>query len=269
MDVSFKITGMEELKKGLSDLAQKEFPYAMAKSLTRTAQDVQTAEVEEMKRVFDRPTPWTLNSVYIVPAKKDNLMATVWLKDDATYINYAGAVAGGNVGKSGTPASKFLWPEIFGGDRHLKRFEKALQYAGILPPGMYCVPGQGAELDAYGNIKSGLIIQLISYFKGFADVGYKANITEEGKAKLKRGTKKKRGYEYFAVTKTGAHLKPGIYRRVGFAWGSAIKPILMFVRKPSYRPRLDFFGVGNKVGEQMLPRNFDLALEDALRNTKF
>jgi hypothetical protein len=258
METGFKITGMEELKANLSALAKEEFPYAMALALTRTAQDIQTAAIEQMKRVFDRPTPWTLNSTYIVPAKKDNLTATVWLKDEWA------------VGKSGVPASKFLSPEIFGGQRNLKRHEMALQYAGILPAGMYCVPGQGADLDAYGNMKASQIIQIIAYFKAFGEQGYKANTTQERKDKLKKGTKKTRGYEYFAIRDRGSsRLKPGIYKRIGFgSFGSAIKPIIMFVKRPGYQPRLDFFGVANRVGDTMLKLNFDLALESALAKVK-
>ena len=37
-------------------------PLAVAKALTFTAQDVQKAERDEMQRVFDRPTPFTLTS---------------------------------------------------------------------------------------------------------------------------------------------------------------------------------------------------------------
>lgn len=258
METGFKITGMEELKANLSNLALQEFPFAMALALTRTAQDIQAAEVAEMKTVFDRPTPWTLNSTYIVPAKKDNLTATVWLKDEWA------------VGSSGTPASKFLAPQIFGGQRNLKRHEKALEYAGILPSGMYCVPGQGADLDAYGNMRASQIIQIIAYFKAFGEQGYKANTTQERKDKMKKGTKKTRGYEYFVIRERGrSRLKPGIYKRIGFgSFGAAIKPIIMFVKRPGYKPRFDFFGVGNKVADNMLVRNFDLALESALAKVK-
>jgi hypothetical protein len=257
MEISFKVTGIEEMKAKLTVLAQNEFPYAMARALTKTAQEIKKAEVDEMQRVFDRPTRWTLNSVFISPATKEKHIAEVWLKDEWA------------VGSSGVPAVKYLRPHIFGGERNLKRHEKALQYAGILPSGMYCVPGQGAELDAYGNMKTSQIIQIMSYFKAFGEQGYKANITDARKAKLKKGTKKNRGYEYFAIReRRGSGLKPGIYKRTGFAWGGAVKPIIMFVKRPSYQPRFDFFGVAQRVSGQVFLQAFDQAMKDALANPK-
>ena len=257
METEFKITGMEELKNKLSNLAKVEFPFAMALALTRTAQDIQAAQVKEMQSTFSSPTPWTLNSVRIIPAKKDNLVATVWLKDE-----YA-------VGSSGVPASKFLYPQIFGGERGLKRHEKALQYAGVLPAGMYCVPGKAADLDAYGNMKASQIIQIISYFKGFRAAGYRANITDARKDKLKKGTKKTVGYEYFVIRERGKGLKPGIYIRFNQPGGRAsVHPVIMFVKRPGNQPRLHFFEVGSAVADNMLSRQFDLAIDAALTKVR-
>jgi len=273
MELKIRWSGVEALGRSLTNLQQREIPFAVVKGLTRTAKDIQTAEVEEIKSVFDRPKPWTLRSVFVKPATKSDFTAAVWLKDDATYVNYAGKIVGGNVGKSGTPAAKYLLPQIYGGGRNLKRFEMVLQYANVLPPGMYCVPGGGADLDVYGNIKAGQIIQIISYFRGFREEGYRSNITNARKAKLKKPTAKRSGYEYFAIKTTngrfGRNLKPGIYRRTNFNLsGSAIKPIVMFVRKPTYQPRFDFFGVADKVANQMMMRNVQAALDDALKNPR-
>jgi hypothetical protein len=51
----------------------------------------------EMPFAFDRPTPYTLGSLYLSPATKAIPVAKVWLKDDA--------------GK-GTPAAKYLFPRL-------------------------------------------------------------------------------------------------------------------------------------------------------------
>ena len=37
-----------------------------------------------MRSVFDRPTPFTLNSIGVKPARKDNLESVVFVKDIAT-----------------------------------------------------------------------------------------------------------------------------------------------------------------------------------------
>ena len=51
----------------------KEDPIAMAKALTQSAIQAQTDIVQAMTQVFDRPTPHTLNSTYVIPATKDRL----------------------------------------------------------------------------------------------------------------------------------------------------------------------------------------------------
>src|ERR1035441_633525 len=95
----FEITTTIDVSRALNlcETVLRQLPFATAKALTRTAQLIKAAEVDEMRRVFDRPTPWTLNSVFITPATKDNLIARVWLKQDAA---------------KGTPAAKYLLSEI-------------------------------------------------------------------------------------------------------------------------------------------------------------
>jgi hypothetical protein len=265
-----KIDGIEELKGKLDMFERSQLPYAMARALTKTAQDVKSAEITEMKNVFDRPTPYTLNSLYLRPATKTNHTALVWLKDDA--------------GK-GTPAAEYLLPEIVGGNREMKRFERALQATGVMPKGMFAVPGAAADIDAYGNMSCGQIRQILSYFKSAEmTAGYTANMTPEKKKRLAKGTKRRRGFTYFVSNGSGrtvlgliedkfinptAHLPMGIYKRVGFAWGSALKPIVMFVKNaPSYSPRFKFFEVGQRVVNEKFQANFAQAMDEALKTAR-
>ena len=252
-----EIKGLDELFQKLDDFEKSQFLYAAARAITKTGQDVKAALVNEMSRAFDRPTPYVLGSLYLRPAKKNDLSAFVYPKDA--------------FGK-GTPAKKFLYPEIEGGPRHVKRFERALQARGILPSGMYVVPGQGAELDAYGNIGAGQIRQILSYF-GAAEMtmGYTANMTGKNKSRLSKGTKAKRGFAYLVSNGRGekaSHLPYGIYKRTGFAWGSAIKPIFLFVKKPSYKSIFKFFEVGQKVAGETFPKNFREAIDEAIRTSR-
>ena len=253
METEIKITGMEELKADLSDAVLDKFPITMARALTMTAQNIQTAEVEEMKKVFDRPTPWALGGTYVQEATKDYLMASVKLKDEFSS------------GSAGIPASAFLLAEIFPGQRNMKRFERALNYYHVLPDGMYIVPGAGAQIDAYGGMKASQITQILSYFQAHRT----ANTTEERKKKMRGGVGKTAGIEYFVIRAyTGdaqtRHLKPGIYARTFVGYRSKLTPIMMFVRRPTYRQRLDWFGIGNAVAEAMLPINFALQLQETI-----
>lgn len=226
----------------------KQLPFAAAVALNRTAYKAKPAEEREMRDVFDRPTPYTLSSVFVKRATKSNLNAVISLKD---------------VASKGTPAAVFLLPQITGGTRPMKRFEKALQSIGVLPEGYRVMPGSGATLDAYGNLSRGQIVQILSYFKAFPDAGYKPNITVDRKLSLAKGSKRKLGYIYF-VGSPGARLPLGIWQRVQLAGGYAIKPVLIFVRSAKYRPTLDFIRVGELTAKSDLGDELRQALEEAM-----
>lgn len=218
-------------------------PFATAVALTRTAVKVKEAEYNEMRDVFDRPTPYTLNSLYSRGATKQNLEAVVWLKYDTS---------------KGTPADKYLLPQIRGGSRPLKRFEVALRSVGALPSGYFAVPGSAAALDAYGNMKPSQIVQILSYFRAFPEAGYHANITAKRKQKLGR-----QGIAYFVGAPGDGKLPLGVWMRRSFSHGSAIKPILIFVKSVLYAERFDFNYVAQKTVQREFSGQFSRALAEA------
>lgn len=71
------------LERQLSDLAYRQMPFATAQALTSLARIVQAGEQQAMTSIFDRPTPFTINSVGVKAARKDNLQALVFVKDIA------------------------------------------------------------------------------------------------------------------------------------------------------------------------------------------
>ncbi len=241
-----------ELGKGLGDLSRRHIPFAAAAALTATAKAAQAKEVHEMRDVFDRPTPWTLGATFIKPATKTNLEASVYLKD------FAG---------KGIPATKFLAAQITGGDRRIKRFERALRQAGHLPDDYRVVPGSGAQLDAYGNIKPSQIVQILSYFRAFPEAGYRANMTDRRRKRLARGTKRQQGFAYF-IGRPGDRLPLGVWQRFGFSRGSAIKPVLIFVRHTRYEAVFDFAYVATTTAQREFPTQFASALAEALRTAR-
>lgn len=260
MNITIEMKGMKELRSMLNDLEKKQMPFALAKALTKTAQDVQSAEVKVMQSSLDRPTPYTLRSLYVKPATKQDLSSMVYFKDKSS------------AGK-GNPAANYIMPQVQGGKRNLKRFESALRRIGVLPKGMYVAPGSACPLDAYGNIPASFIVQILSYMRAFGEQGYKANITDKRKAALAKGSKRKQGFEYFVSYGKGTwsgrqHLPPGIWKRIGFAQGSAIKPIMMFVKDPSYSKRFPFYETAQKVIDQKLMDNFYKAFDEAIRTAK-
>ena len=240
MKIDLAFVGFDALVKRL-DMRNAQVKQAIVIALNKTGSGVLGALKAEMPSAFDRPTPYTLNSLRLNKATHGQLYATIIPAD------FAG---------KGTLAKNYLGPEIFGGERHNKRSEVALRLRGILPAGMYTAPGAGAALDAYGNQSTGEIRQILSYF-GSAEMraGYTANMTDKTRARLARGTKKQGfGYSYFAIKTHQGNLAPGIYRQMNFAAGHAIKPILMFVKKPTYSKRYRWHEVARTVATQMFER---------------
>jgi len=261
MDINVT-SNIKEVIANVDNFVKKQITFVVAKTLTKTAKDVKDEEVKQLPRYIDRPTPYTVNSIYVKPATKTNLTSEVGFKD----------YAGGGTNKRG--ASTML-PQVEGGRRSVKGFENALRRIGVLPQGMFIAPGEACPLDAYGNIPPSLIIQIMSYFRAFGEQGYKANITDKRKAKLKKGSKKTGfGFEYIVSYGPGTnsgrqHLPAGIYKKTYFLAGKgtkagAIKPIMMFVKAPSYRARFPFFDIARRIVDQKLKPNFDEAMREAL-----
>lgn len=241
----------------------REVEIAAQRALLKTARLVKDAEVAEMGRVFDRPTRWTLNSFNVV-LDRSAMSARVQVKDGYWHR-----------------ADNYLNTQITGGGRKLKAFELALQRRGVLPAGWHVVPGEKATLDAYGNMSVGQIKQLLSWFDSAEPyAGSTQNMGQKGRDKRRKGTRTKRGFEYFAAmpgSRTGRrswrdgrrqNLEPGIYKRTFFAFtgprgvgASAIEPIVIFVRDAKYRARFDFYGVGRRTVEANFGREFAAAFE--------
>lgn len=241
-----------EISAKLGHLARNQMPFAASVALNRTVESVQKREIHEMKDVFNRPTPYTLASTYIKLSTKRDLEARVALKD------FSG---------KGIPATKFLAPQIAGGSRRLKRFEKALRAVGRLPDDYFAVPGTGAQLDNYGNIKPSQIVEILSYFRAFPEAGYRANMTDKTRSRKAKGTKSKRGYSYF-IGRPGRRGALGVWQRVSFGFGTALKPVLIFVRGAQYQQLFDFEYVAATTIDREFPSHFEAALTAAVATAR-
>ena len=104
-------SNVREVSRWLDDAQRKQIPFATVLAMTMTARDVRDAEFSTMKRVFNRPTPYALNALQVVPATKQTMVASVEFRE------FAG---------KGTPAKRFLNPEVHGGERSRKSSEKQL-----------------------------------------------------------------------------------------------------------------------------------------------
>lgn len=240
----------------LMAVAPKEARRALEIALDKLAFAARDRVREEMPRVFERPTPYTLNSLRVEKTRNHNMQARVWFKEPDRMTQH------------------YLVAQVEGGPRRLKGFERALGNQAYMP-------SRHARLDRYGNLPYGQIVQILSVL-GRAEyvAGYSANITA-------RSAKRNRKPRDFVLLPRGTgKLPPGVYQRIqtgrGFGaktkrhlpfgeyqrgrtrgrFSSAIRarglrPVLIKTgRPPVYRRRLPFHALGRQVVEQRFEATF-------------
>lgn len=241
--------------RSLDAASRKHLPFATALALTRTAEIAGKDAAREMARVFDRPTSYTLKSVRIVPATKARLWADVKLKDDQN---------------KGTPAAKYLAPEIQGGARRHKRAELALIRKGLMKPDQFAVPLPAAGLDAYGNLSGAKWVRILSSLKAFGEQGYTANQTARSKRRNKGAlsslwvANSRMRLSRGGTGKGGANIPPGIYS----TQGGKLTLLVLFVSAPNYRKRLGFYEVVRDAYVKHFQEQFGKAFREALASAK-
>ena len=251
MQININISGLKELQAALKN-APGQVNFALKEALNKTAEQAKSEVLTEMKKVFDRPTPFVLNSLRIKYATKPKPEAELAFKD----IN------------SAVSAKTMVLPHVDGGTRSFKGMEARLRGIGLLPSGWKAVPGAGAKVDAYGNMSKGQISQMLNVLGSYTESGFnKANIGT--RKRLAAGSAKRNafGFVYWvnpAVGKRSGHLLPGVYQRVKTGFGTSLKPILIFVNSVNYRKRLDFYGITERVVSRDMAGNFSEAFDKAL-----
>lgn len=239
MKITMQFTGLEKVQKQLAKLSGPQANAAYAKAINDTAFQARRAMQAEMSAVFDRPTAYVLRSSQFKPATPDRLETTVL----PTYY-----------GGKGIDPQKILAAQAVGGVRRDKRSEAALRRVGILPAGYQTVipevPYPGSE-DGNGNLKGSFLVHLISYFQAFGEQGYRANMKDRTKANLhSKGTKAMAARRYFVSygklrDNRSSHIKPGIWAATG-THSVDVRPVLMFVKAATYRPRLSMDRVAQR-----------------------
>lgn len=217
----------------------RQVPFAAMRALNDTVKAAQRDYRAELPRVFDRPTAFTLNSSMTRPASKTNLRAALELKH--------------------APATgRSLGPEIQGGARGLKPFERAL---GSAAGGAFAVPGRGATLNSHGNISRAQIARILE------SVGIAAEHNAGGRpgaSRRRKGLQVRHGAKvypgsYFVARAKATGEPLGIYRLVA---AGRVVPVLIFVRRaPDYSKRLPLF----EIVARSAAKNFDTFFSKRLR----
>lgn len=207
--ISIKVEGLAGVQDMIRNLKIKT-PQKIATSLNNIATTVKSAEVDEMKRVFDRPTPWALGAITTKKATPDDLQSKTDIREAAK--------------------ASYLLPQIEGGSRPFKHFERVLFELGMIPSGWFAVPGKDIGLDNYGNVSGANIKVILNTLRG------------TGKAALKR-----KGSIWVVLQKIG-NVRPGIYDVSNYTgWGGRMKCLFIYVSKVQYKQLFKFYEHGKQV----------------------
>lgn len=276
---------LSRLTENMRYAQRRHVPIAAAKALTAVAENARQDAAKEMRDKLHAPTSYTLNSMFKTPANYRN-----WPNLEATVHVKGWERLGGSRGRSkGSGSQADVLGHLFsGGARRWKGFETALMRAGLLPRGMAAVPGDGAPLNANGNIPAGFLKQMVSYF-GAAEryAGHTANMTDKGRERFGKKKGKTMGIggaavEFFVSRGKGnwfgrrswkhgrmQHLLPGIWMRARSAGGTALKPVIMFVKQPRYQRYFDLEQIARTAIRRDFDREFGKAFEQALATSHY
>lgn len=209
---------------GMRELEKKHIPFVMARTATLLAQRVKKGTITVMQKRLDRPTPTTLNSLFVKMATKTRA-AEVYFKDSWA---------------SGIPADTYLQQAVSGGLRPHKRFEKSLIARGIMRSGQYAVPTT-AFMNQYGNVSRGTMLKILSGL-GAAESsrGYQANATGSARSRRKGNARR-----FFSGEVDGTQ---GVWERKSMGMGDAVRPVFIFSDSaPRYRTIFPFFKIGQNI----------------------
>ena len=242
---------IQELIKGLNDLEKRQLPFALMTGLNLTVDDVKAATQHEMRDSFDRPTPYTLKGIRIKRATKTESYADASLQDQ---------------GGKNRP-SQYLQPEIKGGPRGLKGYERLLG-------DRYTVPGNDIRRDVYGNIPGGLITRLLSdsgLLRGGAALrSWQDQMAAAERAKKNRTRRTSRGEGvYFIGAPGGGRYPAGVWERRRVGQYRVIRPVLLFLdHSPNYEPRLEWGFTARLIWKRNFKVNFQQGLAYALATAR-
>ncbi|MCF5044143.1 hypothetical protein GIW79_27220 [Pseudomonas sp. PA-7-1E] len=209
---------------GMRELEKKHIPFVMARTATLLAQRVKKGTITVMQKRLDRPTPTTLNSLFVKMATKTRA-AEVYFKDSWA---------------SGIPADTYLQQAVSGGLRPHKRFEKSLIARGIMRSGQYAVPTT-AFMNQYGNVSRGTMLKILSGLGAAESTrGYQANASASS-----RSRRKGNAHRFFSGDVDGTQ---GVWERKSMGMGDAVRPVFIFADSaPRYRTIFPFFKIGQNI----------------------
>lgn len=273
MPVSISIKAdIDRLTRALGEIGSERVQKASAHALNNAAFAARAEVQSQIKKVFRDPKPITVNSVLVrkvnVETPVPDQVAEVWIND-----RLSGGVA----------PSKWLGVEESGGNRAMKRMERALGSRGLMGSLQFAVPARGAVLDGYGQPSGSAITMMLSRLGALSETGYLANskgvdafrrkARRDAGAKLGKGASreeraaaragayipatKQTGTDFFVARARGGE-PMGIFRLNG---RGSVSPVWWFSRKtPGYKPKFPFQTIARLAARDALDKSFDLAM---------
>ncbi|NIG74048.1 hypothetical protein F3J34_10615 [Klebsiella sp. Ap-873] len=149
------MANLKDLSDQLRQL-QKQIPFALSQALTSVARKIEAAEKTALQRHLDNPTPFTVKSIGSRGARKDNLTATVFVRDIA---------------------ASYLEPFEFGGQHKLN--------------GQALLNPKNVKLNKFGNLPRNKLSQLKAKPSTFiGEIGGVNAVWQRKKPKGKKGKKR-------------------------------------------------------------------------------
>lgn len=239
VDVNVDTSG---LRSRMALLRRHQIPFAMTLTLNRLAWKTVGEEQEEIKRVFDRPTRFTVQALHqpkAGKATKQNDEAFVWFK---------------SLGKRGDAIENTLRPNIEGGARNVKSTEHRLRQAGVISNNEWIVAARGGKLDKYGNVRPSVYKNLLAFYRTFTEGGYNVGAGRQGvRYEIVPEGRGRVIYEVSRTPKGKSRYRPRFF---------------LTTREPKYKKRFDFYGIADKAHAKHGPAIADKSMLQALRTAR-
>ena len=278
--LTIKVEGIEELTRGLNDLAKSQVPWAKVTALTWTGYSAKKRLYAQMRAKFDRPSPFVVPSEAL--DRQDNIgsMRVEWATLAKPYAVVK--MKDQTTAKQRVATDPLLRHHFFGGRRVAKGMELWFREKGLLAAGEFLVLGDKLTRDRYGNMGMATWNKMVSQL----------GLTGGGKgydrdASNKRGSKKNQAAAGTIFWSAGPQAKKLIDVETGIEYGFPGKPgrqnnlpkgvwvrngaelvcVLAVVSKaPSYKQLFNLQQIAAEAVREDFAKNFNAALKLAIKN---
>jgi hypothetical protein len=222
-------------------------PSIAARTITSLAYDAKKEVEGWLPRLLDRPTPYTMKSLFVFQAERNDLRAAVAFKTESGKL-------GRHMMDSVKP-SRSMQAQVFGGRRQLKKSEQTLRSNGITSASRpYLIPAIGAKRDRYGNVTGAFMNKVLfqGVKMGSASQGYHVPLNGRTKDSSKKN-------QYFVMRRRFGQVPVGIFKNMGKSQPPL--PVFLFSAKADYKPRVPFYAIAQAVINRNWRKRFDESYE--------